>query len=110
MERDWQAGKSPDDARRTFDTQLASIVVPDPDLPDVLKPTPAPDAAAVETLRRYLVRNEAVAEPTEKLPAVTAPVILAVASADPPPSALLLKRLAKLLAEVEPDPAGAVGL
>jgi len=108
MERDWQAGKSPDDARRAFDVELtrieaAATTALDPGVPDVLKTTPTPDAAAVETLRRYLVRNETVAEPTEKPPAVTVPVILAVASADPPPTALQLKRLAKLLAEVEPD-------
>ncbi len=110
MERDWQAGMSPDDARRAFDAKLASIDLPDPDLPDVLKSSPAPDATAVETLRRYLVRNEAVTEPTEKPPPTTAPVILAVASADPPPTTLQLKRLAKLLVEVEPDPAGVPSL
>ncbi len=110
MERDWQAGKSPDDARRAFDMELATIAVHDPELPDVLKPTHTPDAAAVELLRRYLARNEAVAEPMEKPPPATAPVILAFASADPPPTALQLKRLAKLLAEVEPDPAGVASL
>lgn len=115
MERDWLAGQSPDAARRTFDAELANIntaaaTVLTPGVPEVLLPTPVPDAAQVEQLRRYLVRNETVAEPTEKPPVATAPVILAVASADPPPTSLQLKRLAKLLADTEPEPASLASL
>lgn len=111
MDRDWLAGQSPDAARRSFDATFVAIerdaaTTLSPAVPEVLRSSPAPDAALVEQLRRYLVRNEAVPDPPmEKPPAVTPPVILAVASADPPPTALQLKRLAKLLTEVEPEPA-----
>lgn len=110
MERDWLAGQSPDAARRTFDAELANIntaaaATLAPGVPDVLLTAPAPDVAQAEQLRRYLVRNEGVAEPTEKPPAATPSVILAVASADPPPTGLQLKRLAKWLADAEPEPA-----
>lgn len=115
MERNWRAGQSPNAVRSAFDAELAKIdrdaaVVLAPGVPDTLLPILPADPTQVETLRRYLTRNEAVAEPTEKPPAVTAPVVLAAASSEPSPTALQLKRLAKLLTDVEPDPAGLTSL
>lgn len=109
LQHDWRAGMNPEDARRAFDAALSRIetdaaAVLAPGVPESLLPLPAPDAAAVETLRRYLVRTDGVPEPMEKPPAVTTPVILAVASADPPPTAGQLKRLARLLADTDPEP------
>lgn len=106
MDRDWQAGKSPDEARRAFDLELPRIeaAVPAADVPESLLPLPTPDPAAVEALRRFLLRPEV--QPPEKAPPAAPPVVLAVASADPPPTAAQLKRLAALLTEVEPEPAG----
>jgi hypothetical protein len=108
MERDWLAGKSPDEARRAFDaahsrveTDAAAVLAAG--VPECLLPLPAPDAVAVESLRRYLVRTDSIPEPMEKPPAATTPVILAVASADPPLSAGQLKRLARLLSDTDPQ-------
>lgn len=115
MERNWRAGLTPDAARSGFDAELTKIdrdaaIVLAPGVPDTLLPILPTDPTQVDPLRRYLARNEAVAEPTEKPPAVTAAVVLATAATEPSPTALQLKRLAKLLAEVEPDPTGLAAL
>ncbi len=104
MDRQWFDGATPDAARATFDATATQTRPPPARVPPVLKELPAADPAQFQEVSRYVARADSPPDPAEKPPAATPSAVFAVAVSDVAWTPAKWKRLAELLAVIEPEP------